>query len=197
MKSLFWILVGFVLGEILAPVLRPVLEPVGPTVGAFIQSIIVSQTEASQTVAIRYAAAGYRDAADVLLTLVGLLMVAGVIPLVFGLLARLPRPFAPGWKGYVSMPLVVLGAIGFGYVTYRLSSELGARTNAMNMYKFYQRKMAVLAPYLSAQEGREIHSHWSLMDGTDDLRNLDQRLIALMEQHDVLHGSRPGPTPDR
>jgi hypothetical protein len=80
-KAMEWLaltLVVLVLRELLSPVLAPVFGPVLPTVGGLIQSTMVRQTDAALTVATRYAAAGYRDAADVLLAFISWLVVVGV-----------------------------------------------------------------------------------------------------------------------
>jgi hypothetical protein len=100
-KALALILLGIVLGEVLSPVLGPVLRPALPTMGGLIQSAMASQTEASLTVAIRYAAAGYQDPADVLLTLMGLLIVAGVVAMGVVGLKRLLRPIQSAPTRYV------------------------------------------------------------------------------------------------
>jgi hypothetical protein len=198
-KAIKWLalaLVLIVLREILLPVLGPVLAPVLPSVNELIQSTIASQADASLTVATRYAAAGYRDASDVLLTLMSLVIWGGLIAVGIALMPRLPRPIDSGWKRHAITALVVLGALIVGYFRYVLAAELGARTSAMRMYKLYQRKMTAVAPYISREEEREIHSRWALMNGKADLQAMDQRLLALMQQHGLLAGSLPAAKPE-
>jgi hypothetical protein len=189
--ALVGILVAIMLEGILLPHFQPLLTPVLPAINEAIQSTIASHTDAIMTVNIRYAAAGFRDPADVLLTFISLLVVFGVAVGGIAFLPRLPRPIEPARKRYAIEALVLLAALAFGYLVYVHATELGARSSAMLMYKQYQRKMAAVAPYISPQEAREINSRWALMNDKADLQAMDARFTALMRQHGLLAGSPP------
>jgi hypothetical protein len=99
------------------------------------------------------------------------------------------------WARYVLMALGVLVILWAGYLASTLIGQFQASTNAMHMYKLYQRRMAVVAPYLSPQEAREIDSQWARMIGRADLRALDERLLTLMKQHGLTSDSPPAAKP--
>jgi hypothetical protein len=154
-----------------------------------------SQTEKSITVAVRYAAAGYGEPGDVVLAFVGLLTLAGAVVLGMVSVKGLAPHIERAWARYVLMALVVLVTLGVGYVGYTLLGQYEATGNAMHMHKLYRRKMAVVAPYLSPQEAREIDSQWARMNGKADLEAIDERLLALMRQHGLASGSPPAVKP--
>jgi hypothetical protein len=185
-KPLGWVLVGIMLKQLLDPVLGPVVGPALPTAGELILSTLARTNEALFTTAIRYTAAGYREPGDVLLTLVSLLMLIGVvIGGAFGL-SRLPRPVEPPRKRHILAALVILVALGLVYLFWAHTTELSVRTMAMQMYKSYERNMAVLAPYISSQEARELGSSWARMETGADLQAMDERFRALLQQHGLI-----------
>jgi hypothetical protein len=147
--------------------------------------------EALFTTAIRYAAAGYREPGDVLLTTVSLLALCSVIiGAMFGL-ARLPRPIEPPRKGYVLGALILVVTPMFAYILWVHATELQSRTTAMQMHKIYQRNMATLAPYISPQEARELGSSWARMETRADLQAMDARFLILFQQHGLASGGPP------
>jgi hypothetical protein len=190
-------LVAITLEGILLPHLQPILTPVLPTIGGLIQSTMTRTNEAVFTTAIRYTAAGYREPGDVLLALVSMLILFGVISIGGWLgLTRIPRPVEPPRKRHALAVLVILLALGFGYLTWVHATDLQARTTAMRMYKLYERKMAALAPYISPQEARELGSLWARMDTRADLQAMDARVLALLQQHGLTSSGPPAAKPE-
>ena len=66
----------------------------------------------------------------------------------------------------------------------------------MQMHKLYERKMAVLAPYLSPQEARELGSSWARMNSRADLEAMDERFSALFQQHGLTSSGAPAAKPE-
>jgi hypothetical protein len=108
-------------------------------------------------------------------------------------IARAPRPTS---NRALLITLSIVAALGMLFLLYRSMMDLEARTAAMQMYKLYEWRMAVLAPYLSPQEARELGSSWARMNSRADLEAMNERFLALFQQHGLTSSGPPAAKPE-
>jgi hypothetical protein len=178
-------IVGAVVRPILDPVFTPTLTTLLPTLWEQLQLFVESQNQKAVAKLIQYAAAGYGEGTVVLYTRLQIFAYIVVFVSIGSTAFVLPQlqNFKTEARRKIVGGILLLVAFAFMYLAYRESNEFPIQLVAMQMTKIYQRNLAIVSPYISIQEERELNSLWALMKNRDDVQQIDKKIKSIADQH--------------
>jgi hypothetical protein len=152
-----------------------------PKLFRLIQLPILCVRRASSNRAFAYAAAGYIDGTPPTFLLIF------TMAIIYAVLAILP-PIIESIKADITFEILTKTIITFlllslAYIFTYLASIM---VTAIHLDKYFKWRLAIIAPYISLQEEKEISAMWALMKNRFDYEQVNQKLNSLAEINGIV-----------
>jgi hypothetical protein len=146
-----------------------------------IQLPILYVRRASSNRAFAYAAAGYIDQTPPVFLFISILV---ILYAVWAILPPITEAVTAGTTFEMLIKMIL--AILLLFLAYIFLYLISIMSTAIHLDKYYKWRLAIIAPYISLQEEKEVKAMWALMKNRFDYEQVNQKLNSFAEINGIV-----------